>query len=241
MRSLDEQSSLNPKRPRVEVELLKDANSAIDSWRIFKIMSELVDGFELIRNSGKAVTFFGTARCGLEDELYKEARELAGRLSKSGFTIITGGGSGVMEAANKGAYDVGGRSIGLNIELPAEQQENHYLTESNEFHYFFTRKVMLAFASEAYVFFPGGFGTLDEFFEIITLVQTKKINSIPVVVYGKEYWTPLLDWVKSSLYEKHQAINKEDIEIYRLVDSVEEAHATVVDLVNEYCKSGVCD
>lgn len=237
-----EKKILDPKHSRVETELLKgDNNSAIDSWRIFKIMSELVDGFELIRNTGKAVTFFGTARCNLDDEQYKEASELAGKLAKSGFTVITGGGSGVMEAANKGASEAGGRSIGLNIELPSDQKKNEHATEGKKFHYFFTRKIMLSFASEAYVFFPGGFGTMDEFFEIVTLVQTKKINKIPIIIYGKEYWEPLTGWIKSNLYEKYHTINKEDTDIYHLVDSVEEAHETIINLVDEYCKPGVCD
>lgn len=199
-------------------------DDAVQSWRIFRIMSEFVDGFEILRKYGTAITFFGTARCRAGDPIYKQAEELAAMLARSGFAVITGGGPGIMEAANVGAFKVGGKSIGLNIELPTEQKLNPYVTESQNFHFFFSRKVMLSFASEVYVYFPGGFGTLDELFEIVTLIQTKKITQIPVVLYGKEFWTPLLAFMKEEMMKKHKTIHKEDLEIMHLVDSVEEAY-----------------
>lgn len=223
--------------PRVENELLKDAENAIDSWRIFKIMSELVQGFEMIRKYDKAATFFGSSRCGLEDDMYKEARELSWRLAKRDFTIITGGGSGVMEAANRGAFQAGGKSVGLNIELPRPQGMNGSVNESVEFHYFFIRKVMLTFASEVYIYFPGGFGTLDEFFELTTLVQTGKINRVPIILYGKEFWSPLTEWFENSLVEKHKTISKDDLDIFTLVDSVDEAFDAIIRLTDAYCES----
>lgn len=226
---------------RVEGELLHEADNPIDSWRIFKIMSEFVEGFEMIRKYGKAATFFGSARCGLDDKHYKVAAELASRLAKDDFTIITGGGPGIMEAANKGAFQAGGKSVGLNIELPMEQKLNPSVHESMPFHYFFTRKVMLTFSSDVYIYFPGGFGTLDEFFELVTLIQTKKINRIPIILFGKEYWEPLIQWFDESLVGKFATIAKEDLKIFHLVDDIDEAYETITKLVDEYCaKSGRC-
>ncbi|MDO8624056.1 MAG: TIGR00730 family Rossman fold protein [bacterium] len=195
----------------------------IESWRVFKIMSEFVEGFDIIRQYGLAASFFGTARATFEDAVYQHAAELAARLSKKGFAIITGGASGVMQAANKGAFDAGGASVGLNIDLPNGQGYNPYLTDKFEFEHFFVRKTMLTYASEVYIYFPGGFGTLDEFFEIVTLIQTEKIRKVPIVLFGKSYWTPLLDFIEKTLYEKHKAIDKKDMELYVLVDSVDEA------------------
>lgn len=195
----------------------------IEPWRIFKIMTEFVEGFDIIRKYGLAVSFFGTARASFDSQLYLDATELSKRLSEKGFAVITGGASGVMQAANKGAFEAGGASVGLNIRLQEHQGFNNYLTERFVFDHFFVRKVMLTYASEVYVYFPGGFGTLDEFFEIVTLVQTKKIRKVPIVLYGREYWTPLLSFIEKTLYEKHQAINKEDMALYQVVDSVEEA------------------
>lgn len=203
----------------------------IEPWRVFRIMAEFVEGFDLLRKYGLAATFFGTARCSLDDDLYKRAEDLAARLSKSGFTIITGGASGIMEAANKGAYGAEGQSVGLNIRLPHEQRNNRYLTDSIFFHHFYVRKVMLSFASEVYIFFPGGFGTLDEFFEIVTLVQTKKIKKVPVIIVGKEYWTPLLSFIETTLYTRYRAISADDMKIYHLVDTVDEAYELSLKLV----------
>lgn len=195
----------------------------IESWRVFKILSEFIEGFDIIRRYGLAVTFFGSARATVGNRLYSDAEELAGKLAKKGFAVITGGSAGIMQAANKGAFQVGGASVGLNIDLPQTQEYNPYLTEKFGFHHFFVRKVMLTYASEVYVYFPGGFGTLDEFFEIITLVQTKKIRKIPIILYGKDYWAPLIAFFEKTLYEERKAIDKEDMDLYKVVDTVEEA------------------
>ena len=200
----------------------------IESWRVFKIMSEFVEGFDIIRRYGLAATFFGSARATFEDDVYKNAEALAGRLAKQGFAVITGGSSGVMQAANKGAFEAGGVSVGLNINLPNAQTYNPYLTEKFGFDHFFVRKVMLTYSSEVYVYFPGGFGTLDEFFEIVTLVQTKKIRKVPIVLFGREYWTPFLTLIEKSLYQEHKAIDKEDMALYTLVDTVDEAYDYIV-------------
>ncbi len=196
----------------------------VESWRIFKIMSEFIEGFDIIRRYGLAATFFGSARTSPEDKVYEQATELAGRLAKKGFAIVTGGSLGIMQAANKGAFEEGGASVGLNINLPEVQVYNPYLTEKFGFEHFFVRKVMLAYASEVYVYFPGGFGTLDEFFEIVTLIQSKKIRKVPIVLFGKEFWEPLLAFIETTLYQRRAAINEEDMQIYTLVDSVDEAY-----------------
>ena len=221
--------------PRLEEELHAiGQDEPIKSWRIFKIISEFVDGFELLQKYDLAVTFFGTARCMPGDTIYEDAVELSRRISKSGFAIITGGGPGVMEAANKGASEAGGDSIGLNIELPTGQRKNKYVKNSENFHYFFVRKVMLAFSSEVYVFFPGGFGTMDEFFELVTLIQTKKIKPVPIILFNKTYWEPMVvDWIEKIIYEKYKMIDKEDMKIYHLVDSVDEACAIIKKLVKK--------
>jgi uncharacterized protein (TIGR00730 family) len=196
----------------------------VSPWTIFEIMSEFVRGFDFLKRYKKAVSFFGTARTSFNPEVYKEAERLAFKLSKAGFAIISGGGPGVMESANKGAFEAGGRSVGINIRLPNEQMSNRYVTESENFSFFFTRKVMLEFASQVYIFFPGGFGTLDEFFEMVTLIQTRKIKPIPIILVGREFWTPLTDWIEQSIYKKYKAIDGKDLEIYYLVDSADEAY-----------------
>jgi uncharacterized protein (TIGR00730 family) len=210
---------------RVVTELLdpQAQDGAVQSWRVFRIMSEFVQGFEMLRNYGLSATFWGSARLQPNDPYYKAAEELAAKLAKKGFAIISGGGPGIMEASNVGAFKVGGKSIGLNIELPFEQKLNPYTTDSLSFKYFFSRKVMLTFASEVYVYFPGGYGTLDEFFEIITLIQTKKIEPIPVVLYGSEFWNPLLKWFEKELLKKFKTISKEDLDLFVVVDSVDDA------------------
>ncbi|MBU1164389.1 TIGR00730 family Rossman fold protein [Patescibacteria group bacterium] len=193
------------------------------SWRIFKIMGEFVTGFEFLQQYGLAATFFGTARCRKETKIYKEATKLAKELAKMGFAIITGGGPGIMEAANKGAVEAKGDSVGLNIQLPNEQRINPYVKESRAFHYFFTRKVMLSYASEVYIFFPGGFGTLDELYEILTLIQTRKICKIPVILVDKDFWQPLVEWMYGRLYRQDKAIDKEDLNLFKVVDNADEA------------------
>lgn len=192
-------------------------------WRIFRIMAEFVDGFQLIQGLKNTVSFFGSARFGEEEHHYKEARELAQKLGKAGYTIVTGGGPGIMEAGNRGAMDVGAESVGLNIQLPQEQALNRYCTRSQGFHYFFTRKVMLSFAAQAYVFFPGGFGTLNELSELLMLVQTKKIEPLPIVLVGKDFWRPFLKWLEDGVLQQHAAIDRSDMELFHLAQNVDEA------------------
>lgn len=200
----------------------------IESWRVFKIMSEFVEGFDIIRRYGLAATFFGSARASLGDDVYTNATTLAGRLTHKGFAVITGGSSGIMQAANKGAFEAGGASVGLNVRIADGQSYNPYLTEKIVFDHFFIRKVMLVYASEVYICFPGGFGTLDEFFEIVTLVQTKKIRKVPILLFGKQYWEPLLTFIEKTLYQERAAIDREDMTLYTLVDSVDEAYDYIV-------------
>lgn len=217
---------------RIVTDLLDTNGDAVESWRVFRIMAEFVAGFELLRKYGLAATIFGSARMQQGDPYYKQAEELAARLAKKGFAIITGGGPGIMEAANVGGFKVGGKSVGLNIHLPFEQKLNPYTTEALNFDFFFSRKVMLSFASEVYIYFPGGYGTLDEFFELLTLIQTKKIQRIPIVLYGADYWTPLTGYFKQTLLKKYQTINKEDLDLIKVVDSVEEAVKYIVKAVD---------
>ena len=200
----------------------------IESWRVFKIMSEFVEGFDIISRHGLAATFFGSARASLDDEVYKHATELASRLAKKGFSIITGGSTGIMQAANKGAFEAGGASVGLNVNLPEVQIYNPYLTERFGFDHFFVRKVMLTYASEVYVYLPGGFGTLDEFFEIVTLVQTKKIRKVPIILFGSDFWQPLLTYIDKMLYQERKTISREDTGLYTLVDTIDEAYDYIV-------------
>ncbi len=208
---------------RIVTDLFEE-DDAVQSWRVFRIMSEFVDGFETLRKYSTAATFFGSARSKPGEASYKAAEALAAKLGRDGFTIITGGGPGIMEAANVGSFKVGGKSVGLNIELPMEQKLNPYVTESKQFHFFFSRKVMLSFASEVYVYFPGGFGTLDELFEIVTLIQTEKITKIPIVLYGKEFWTPLITFMKTTLAKEYKTIDAIDLEMFHLVDTVDDAY-----------------
>jgi len=211
---------------------LFETDDAIQSWRIFRIMSEFVSGFDILRKYSTAATFFGSARLTPQDPTYKAAELLAAKLAKKGYAIITGGGPGIMEAANVGAFKVGGKSIGLNIELPMEQKLNPYVTESESFHFFFSRKVMLSFASEVYVYFPGGFGTLDELLEIVTLVQTKKITPVPIILYGKDFWEPLMDYFDKQLVKKYKTISAEDLGLFHIVDSVDEAYDHIIENVD---------
>jgi len=196
-----------------------------DSWLIFRIMSEFVEGFETLHGIGKAVSIFGSARTAPDHPDYQAAVTVSRMLAESGFAVITGGGPGIMEAGNKGAKDAGGVSVGCNITLPQEQEGNAHQTISLDFHYFYARKVMFLKYASAIVCFPGGFGTLDEFFETVTLIQTLKSEPFPVVLYGSEYWSGLIDWVRKSLLPQYA--DPEDIDIFRLVDSPE----ACVDLV----------
>src|SRR3954454_10367818 len=166
-----------------------------DTWRIFRIMAEFVEGFEVMAPVKKGVSIFGSARTAPSDPYYKAAEETARLLAKAGFSVITGGGPGIMEAANKGAFEAGGTSIGLNIMLPQEQEGNRYQTISLDFHYFYARKVMFTKYANAFVCFPGGYGTLDETFETLTLIQTLKVEAFPIILYGSEYWGGLHEWI----------------------------------------------
>jgi len=200
----------------------------LESWRVFKIMAEFVDGFDLLRNYGLAATFFGSVRTKAGDPYYDQAVELGGKLAKTGYAVITGGSAGIMEAGNRGAFDAGGSSVGLNIRLSDDQSLNTFVNNSFTFDHFFVRKVMLAFASEVYVYFPGGYGTLDEFTEILTLVQTKKIKRIPIVLYGKEYWDPIVDLFKNHLFAKYHTIDEADLALFQVVDTVDEAYDYII-------------
>lgn len=198
------------------------------SWRIFRIMAEFVDGFSFIRKFPKSVTFFGSARFDKTNQHYKAAQKLARLLAKAGYAIVTGGGPGIMEAANKGAVEGKGQSVGLNIQLPFEQRINPYVKLGMAFNYFFTRKVMLAYSAEAYVFFPGGYGTLDETFELITLRQTHKINPrIPILLVGRDYWGPICKWLEENAMKKHGTIDSKELRLWELVDTAEEAFAII--------------
>lgn len=199
------------------------------NWRIFRIMAEFVSGFEFLADLRREVTFFGSARYTEDDHWYKVAQKLGRVLAENKFTVITGGGPGIMEAGNRGAYEGGGASIGLDIELPMEQRRNAYVKKGVGFHYFFTRKTMLSASAQAYIFFPGGFGTLDEFFEIVTLIQTEKMEHVPIVCMGKEYWQPLHDWMRSDLLTKFKTINPDDLDLYTIVDTAEEAFDLIKD------------
>lgn len=200
-----------------------------DPWRIFRIMSEFVDGFEELSNLTDAVSIFGSARATSSSKYYKIAEETASRLVKNGYAIITGAGPGIMEAANKGAKSAHGESIGLNILIPTMQKPNKYVTKLLEFKYFFCRKVMFAKYSKALVAFPGGYGTMDEFFEAITLVQTKRIDPFPIILVGSEYWKGLVQWIEGTILP-HKMICKADLKIFNLVDTPQE----VVSIINKF-------
>ncbi|PIQ68630.1 MAG: TIGR00730 family Rossman fold protein [Candidatus Taylorbacteria bacterium CG11_big_fil_rev_8_21_14_0_20_46_11] len=218
---------IDPTHPST-IPLTKEQIREEISGRVNRISNEFSQGFEFISQFPKSVTFFGSARFTESSEHYIKACSLAGKISKTlGYTILTGGSHGIMEAANRGAFEAGGESVGLNIRLPKEQSGNKYTTASSEFSYFFARKVALSFAAEAYIFFPGGFGTLDEFFEIITLVQTHKIRKVPIFLVGKDYWEPLNKFIKENIFELHKAIGEHDMELYSITDDDEKIISTI--------------
>src|SRR5215831_5085873 len=194
-----------------------------DPWRIFRIMAEFVDSFEVLSQVGPAVTVFGSARMLPANPSYHAAVELAKGLAKHNLAIITGGGPGIMEAANKGAALAKGKSVGLNIELPHEQKGNRYANIPMHFHYFFSRKVCFVKYSIGFIFMPGGFGTLDEFFEVLTLVQTQRIPEFPLILFGRDHWKGLIAWMKSRLEDKNQFISPGDLDLFRIVDNPQEA------------------
>jgi uncharacterized protein (TIGR00730 family) len=200
-----------------------------DTWRIFRIMSEFVDGFETLSKIGKAVTIFGSARTKPGTQFYKLAEEVSYHIAKAGYAVITGSGPGLMEAANKGAQRAGGHSIGLNIHLPCEQKPNKYVDTVLGFRYFFVRKVMFVKYAKAFVILPGGYGTLDELFEAITLIQTERIAKFPVVLFNSQYWKPLLEWLKKTVYS-HGNINQADLDLFIVVDEPKD----VLRAINKY-------
>ncbi|MFW6429007.1 MAG: TIGR00730 family Rossman fold protein, partial [Desulfosalsimonas sp.] len=192
-----------------------------ESWRLFKILGEFVDGVEALYDLGPAVSIFGSARMTEDNPYYQKAAEIAGMFARNGYAVITGGGGGVMEAANKGAAEEGGTSVGLNIILPMEQTPNQYANVRLEFRYFFVRKFMFVKYAHAYIIMPGGFGTLDELFEAVTLIQTDRIKPLPVILFGKDYWAGLVDWIKSRMVE-NRMISARDMDIIHLTENPEE-------------------
>lgn len=207
-----------------------------DSWKIFRIMAEFVDGFEKLSKIGPCVSIFGSARTKPEDKYYKIAEETAYLLTKGGFGVITGGGPGIMEAGNKGAKRGKGKSVGVNIELEFEQFPNQYIDSDKliSFDYFFVRKVMFMKYSQGFIVMPGGFGTFDELFEAITLIQTKKIAKFPIILVGKDYWSGLIKWIKEFMLEKEHNIKKEDLDLIKIVDTAKEASDVIYDFYSEF-------
>lgn len=216
----------------------KDWNDikAQNSWQIFKIMSEFVEGFEKMSRIGPCVSIFGSARTSSENKYYKMAEEIAFKLVKHGYGIISGGGPGIMEAANKGAHKGGGKSVGLNIVLPFEQKHNDFIDKDKciNFDYFFVRKTIFLKYSQGFIAMPGGFGTMDELFESITLIQTNKIAQFPIVLIGIEYWSGLLEWIKLTVLKKENNIHEKDLELFKIVDNADDAVNYIVEFYSKY-------
>ncbi|MFH1888746.1 MAG: TIGR00730 family Rossman fold protein [Candidatus Omnitrophota bacterium] len=213
----------------------KDAGISLvsgDPWRVFRIMSEFVDGFEVLSEIGRAVSIFGSSRTKPGNKYYKIAEEISYLLAKEGYAIITGSGPGIMEASNRGAKRAGGHSVGLNIQLPSEQKPNKYVDTLLDFRYFFVRKVMFVKYASAFVIMPGGYGTLDEFFEAINLIQTKRIPRFPVVLFGSEYWKGVLEWLRDTVL-KEGNISEEDMAIFTIVDEPKEVVAAIKRFYNQ--------
>ena len=206
-----------------------------DSWAIFKIIAEFVEGYERMAKIGPCISVFGSARTKPDNKYYQMGVRVAELLAEGGYGVITGGGPGIMEAGNKGAQQGGGKSVGLNIDLPFEQSHNPYIDQEHnlEFDYFFVRKVMFVKYAQGFVVLPGGFGTLDELFEALTLIQTKKINKRPVVLLGREYWTGLVDWIKEVMLKQENNISEVDLDLFGIVDTAEEAY----EYIEEFYKS----
>jgi uncharacterized protein (TIGR00730 family) len=231
-RMLDRQLPADPVAKSAEL----GAFTHTEAWRVLRIEGEFVAGIDALAEVGAAVSVFGSARFAESHPMYATARRLGQLLAEAGFAVITGGGPGLMEAANRGAYEAGGYSIGLNIELPFEQKSNRYTNMSVDFRYFFVRKTMFVKFATGFVIFPGGFGTLDELFEALTLVQTRKINRFPIILYGKAYWSGLLDWITSAVLTE-KAISREDLNLLIVTDSIEEARDMLVDCYHSRCWS----
>jgi uncharacterized protein (TIGR00730 family) len=206
-----------------------------NAWTMFKVMAEFVDGFEILNNIGPCISIFGSARTKPDHPYYKKAIDIARRCTEEGFGVITGGGPGIMEAGNKGAKVYGGVSVGLNIDLPFEQHLNPYidLDKSVNHRYFFVRKVMFVKYAQAFVVMPGGFGTLDELFEVLTLIQTQKITRVPIVLVGTEFWGGLVDWIKSSMLEKENNINAKDLDLFLVTDDIEDIMRYIADFYSD--------
>ena len=216
----------------------KDWNDikASDSWQIFKIMSEFVEGFEKMSRIGPCVSIFGSARTKTTNPYYLLAEEIAYKLTREGYGIISGGGPGIMEAANKGAKNGGGKSVGLNIVLPFEQSSNPFVDNDKNinFDYFFVRKTIFLKYSQGFIAMPGGFGTLDELFEAITLIQTNKVAHFPIVLVGKKYWEGMMNWVKDTMLEEEHNISEKDLNLFNIVDTADEAVAIIVEFYSKY-------
>jgi uncharacterized protein (TIGR00730 family) len=210
-----------------------------DLWRIFRVMAEFVEGFEELGSVGPAVSIFGSARAKPKQRYYKLAEKTASELAKAGFAIITGGGAGIMEAANKGAAKVGGRSIGLNIELPMEQLPNEYQNLSLNFRYFFCRKVMFLKYAHGFIVFPGGYGTMDEFTEALVLIQTLRQAYFPVILMGSDYWEGLITWMKEKMLKKHHYISPDDLNVFTVVDDPKAAAKIIIDFKESKRRSGI--
>jgi uncharacterized protein (TIGR00730 family) len=207
-----------------------------DSWGIFKIMSEFVNGYESMARIGPCVSIFGSARIKPDNKYYLLAEKIAYKISKAGYGVITGGGPGIMEAGNKGAHNGDGTSVGLNIELPFEQHHNPYIDKDKNlnFDYFFVRKVMFVKYSQGFVVMPGGFGTLDELFEAITLIQTKKIGKFPIILVGTDFWSGLIDWINTVLIEKEKTVHSDDMNLIKIVDTEDEVVKALDDFYKKY-------
>ncbi|MGC6428729.1 MAG: TIGR00730 family Rossman fold protein [Flavobacteriales bacterium] len=207
-----------------------------DSWQIFKIMSEFVEGFEKLSKIGPCVSIFGSARTKPDNPYYKQAEMIAYLLTKKGYGVITGGGLGIMEAGNKGAERGNGKSVGLNIDLPFEQKANDFIDKDKllNFDYFFVRKVMFMKYAQGFIIMPGGVGTLDEMFEALTLIQTQKIGAFPIVLVGKKYWAGLIDWIKETMLDQEKNISPEDLDLFSLVDTPEEAVSKIDEFYSKY-------
>jgi hypothetical protein len=217
---------------------LEHTDLSRETWRMFRIISEFVDGFEALNDLGKAVTVFGSARTQPGEGYYEQAVQCGRLLAQTDFAVITGGGPGIMEAVNKGAFEAGGKSVGLNITLPTEQKANPYQNIELDFRYFFVRKVMFVKYAAGFVIFPGGYGTMDEFFEALTLIQTLKVEPFPVVCIGHQFWDGLIGWMREVMLEKNESIGADDLALFRVTDHVEEAVEIITTCHAEKCWLG---